>query len=101
MALLVVFGVMNVTAMVVLALVVLVEKLSKWGKVFSRLVGSLSIALAVAVIWIPALAGLEASPMAHIGLTAADRLRGMDDPAGLTHPSRPVEYDIVSRRRGP
>ena len=68
MALLVVFGVMNVTAMVVLALVALIEKVWTRGKVFSRLVGCLSLALAVAVIWVPALApGLQASPMAHMG----------------------------------
>jgi predicted metal-binding membrane protein len=56
MALFVVLGVMNVVAMVVLAIVVLVEKLWVHGEIFSRAVGVAALALAVAVIWIPALA---------------------------------------------
>jgi hypothetical protein len=40
----------------VLAVVVLVEKLWVHGEVFSRAVGVVSLALAVAVIWIPELA---------------------------------------------
>ncbi len=56
MALFVVVGVMNVVAMVVLAVVVLVEKLWVHGEVFSRAVGVVSLVLAVAVIWIPGIA---------------------------------------------
>jgi predicted metal-binding membrane protein len=56
MALFVVVGVMNLVAMVVLAVVVLVEKLWMHGEVLSRAVGVAALALAVAVIWLPALA---------------------------------------------
>jgi predicted metal-binding membrane protein len=56
MALFVVLGVMNVAAMVVLAVVVLVEKLWVHGEVLARVVGVAALALAVAVIWLPALA---------------------------------------------
>jgi predicted metal-binding membrane protein len=56
MALFVVLGVMNLAAMVVLAAVVLVEKVWVRGEVFSRAVGVAALVLAVAVIWLPALA---------------------------------------------
>jgi predicted metal-binding membrane protein len=56
MALFVVVGVMNLAAMVVLAAVVLAEKLSVHGEVLARVVGVAALALAVAVIWVPALA---------------------------------------------
>ena len=56
MALFVVLGVMNLAAMVVLAAVVLAEKLWRHGEVLSRAVGIAALALAVAVIWVPALA---------------------------------------------
>jgi len=56
MALFVVLGVMNLAAMVVLAVVVLVEKLWVHGEVLARAVGVAALALAVAVIWLPALA---------------------------------------------
>jgi predicted metal-binding membrane protein len=56
MALFVVLGVMNLTAMVVLAAVVLVEKLWVHGELLARVVGVAALALAVAVIWLPALA---------------------------------------------
>jgi predicted metal-binding membrane protein len=56
MALFVVVGVMNLAAMVVLAAVVLAEKLWLHGEVLSRAVGIAALALAVAVIWVPALA---------------------------------------------
>jgi predicted metal-binding membrane protein len=56
MALFVVLGVMNVAAMVVLAVVVLVEKLWVHGEVLARVVGVAALALAVAMIWLPALA---------------------------------------------
>ena len=51
MALFVVLGVMNLAVMVVLA-----EKLWMHGEVLSRAVGVAALALAVAVIWVPALA---------------------------------------------
>jgi predicted metal-binding membrane protein len=56
MALFVVVGVMNLAAMVVLAAVVLAEKLWVHGEALSRAVGVAALALAVAVIWLPALA---------------------------------------------
>jgi hypothetical protein len=56
MALFVVLGVMNLAAMVVLAAVVLAEKLWVHGEVLARVVGVAALALAVAVIWVPALA---------------------------------------------
>jgi predicted metal-binding membrane protein len=56
MALFVVVGVMNLAAMAVLAVVVLVEKLWVHGEVLARVVGVAALALAVAVIWLPALA---------------------------------------------
>jgi predicted metal-binding membrane protein len=56
MALFVVLGVMNVAAMVVLAVVVLVEKLWVHGEILARAVGVAALALAVAVIFVPALA---------------------------------------------
>jgi predicted metal-binding membrane protein len=56
MALFVVLGVMNLAAMVVLAAVVLAEKLWVHGELLARLVGIAALALAVAVIWLPALA---------------------------------------------
>jgi predicted metal-binding membrane protein len=56
MALFVVVGVMNLAAMVVLAAVVLAEKLWVHGEVLARVVGVAALALAAAVIWVPALA---------------------------------------------
>jgi predicted metal-binding membrane protein len=56
MALFVVLGVMNLAAMVVLAAVVLTEKLWVHGELLARVVGVAALALAVAVIWVPALA---------------------------------------------
>ncbi len=56
MALFIAIGMMNVAAMVLLAVVVLVEKLWVHGEVLSRAVGGTALALAVAVIWVPALA---------------------------------------------
>jgi predicted metal-binding membrane protein len=56
MALFVVLGVMNLTAMVVLAAVVLAEKLWVHGELLARAVGVAALAVAVAVIWVPALA---------------------------------------------
>jgi predicted metal-binding membrane protein len=56
MALFVVVGVMNLAAMVVLAAVVLAEKLWAHGELLARAVGVAALALAVAVIWVPTLA---------------------------------------------
>lgn len=69
MALLVAFGVMNVTAMVILAAVVLAEKSFPRGVAFSRMTGMVALGLAVAVVWLPDLApglggsGAVMSPM--------------------------------------
>jgi predicted metal-binding membrane protein len=56
MALFVVVGVMNLAAMVVLAVVVLAEKLWVHGELLARIVGIAALALAVAVVWAPELA---------------------------------------------
>ncbi|MEU6573276.1 DUF2182 domain-containing protein [Streptomyces sp. NPDC046805] len=56
MLLLAAFGVMNVWAMVGLALVVVAEKQLPGGLRIARVVGIVSLALAVAVFWMPALA---------------------------------------------
>jgi predicted metal-binding membrane protein len=56
MALFVVLGVMNLAAMVVLAAVVLAEKLWAHGELLARAVGVAALALAMAVIWVPTLA---------------------------------------------
>jgi predicted metal-binding membrane protein len=56
MALFVVLGVMNLAAMVVLAAVVLAEKVWVHGELLARVVGVAALALAVAVIWVPELA---------------------------------------------
>jgi predicted metal-binding membrane protein len=62
MVLLVVFGVMNVGAMVGLAAVVVIEKRIRHGQAFSRLVGVTALVLAVLAIWHPGLApGLHGS----------------------------------------
>jgi predicted metal-binding membrane protein len=61
MALLVAFGLMNLAAMIVLAGIVLLEKISPWGYRVSRVVGVAALALAVIVIFEPGLApGLHA-----------------------------------------
>ncbi len=56
MLLLAAFGLMNVWAMVALAMVITAEKLAPAGRLVARAVGVASIALAVAVFWVPALA---------------------------------------------
>ncbi|MEU6807586.1 DUF2182 domain-containing protein [Streptomyces sp. NPDC046831] len=56
MVLLAAFGLMNLWAMVVLAAVITAEKLAPAGRLVARGVGIASIALAVAVFWVPALA---------------------------------------------
>lgn len=63
---LVAVGVTNLAAMVILASVVLLEKLWSRGVTFSRAVGVLAVLLAVAVIWFPELApGLHGEEMTH------------------------------------
>jgi predicted metal-binding membrane protein len=65
MALLVAFGLMNLLAMVALAVVVLIEKTSAWGSRFSRALGVVALVLAVVVVFQPSLApGLL--PVAHV-----------------------------------
>jgi predicted metal-binding membrane protein len=56
MVVLLALGAMSIVPMVVLAAIVMTEKLSSKGENFSRLVGVASLALAVATIWIPGLA---------------------------------------------
>jgi predicted metal-binding membrane protein len=56
MALLVAFGLMNVLAMIVLAAIVLAEKVGPWGRHLSVALGVASLVLAVAVIFQPHLA---------------------------------------------
>jgi predicted metal-binding membrane protein len=63
MIILVAVGVMNVAAMVGLAVVVLVERTWARGQIAGRLAGVAALALAVAIIWWPWLApGLHAAP---------------------------------------
>ena len=63
MVILIAVGVMNLTAMVGLAAVVLIEKTWTWGTAAGRLAGAAALALAVAVIWFPWLApDLHAAP---------------------------------------
>jgi predicted metal-binding membrane protein len=60
MALLVVFGLMNVAAMLALTAVMLVEKTWPRGPMFGRIVGGVAVALALVVIFVPRIApGLE------------------------------------------
>jgi predicted metal-binding membrane protein len=55
------FGVMNIWAMVGLALVIALEKLSRYGERLARVVGAVSLSLAVLVIFVPEVApGLKA-----------------------------------------
>jgi predicted metal-binding membrane protein len=63
MVILVAVGVMNVSAMVALAALVLIEKVWARGRAAGRLAGAAALALAVAAIWLPWLApGLHAAP---------------------------------------
>ena len=63
MALMFVFGVMNIGAMLVLTLVIVIEKVWTTGDTFPRAVGLVCLGLAVAVIWFPELApGLLVGP---------------------------------------
>jgi predicted metal-binding membrane protein len=65
MVILIAVGVMNIAAMVALAVVILAEKVSPRGEVIARLAGVASLGLAIAIIWLPWLApGLQtAHPM--------------------------------------
>ncbi len=64
MVVLIAVGVMNIAAMVGLAVLVLVEKTWRWGPLAGRLAGVGVLALAIATIWLPWLApGLHAVPM--------------------------------------
>jgi len=56
MVLMIIFGVMNIGAMLVLTIVITVEKLWVTNQTFSRIVGFICFALAIAVIWFPQLA---------------------------------------------
>jgi predicted metal-binding membrane protein len=56
MVVLLALGAMSVVPMVLLAAVVITEKVWSRGQTFSRVVGVASLALAVATIWIPELA---------------------------------------------
>jgi predicted metal-binding membrane protein len=68
MVVLIAVGVMNVAAMVGLAIVVLIEKTWRWGPAAGRVAGVAALGLAVAVIWLPWLApGLHAAPPMMVG----------------------------------
>ena len=56
MIVLLALGAMSVVPLLILATVVLTEKLWTRGEAFSRLMGVVSLGLAVATIWIPELA---------------------------------------------
>lgn len=62
MLVLVAVGVMNIVAMVALAVLILVEKVSPRGEAVARLAGIAALGLAIATIWLPWLApGLQAA----------------------------------------
>jgi predicted metal-binding membrane protein len=64
MVVLIAVGVMNIEAMIVLAVLILAEKTSAHGPAIARLAGVAALGLAVATIWLPGLApGLHAHPM--------------------------------------
>ena len=56
MVVLLALGAMSVVPMLILATLVIIEKLWSRGEAFSRFVGFACLALAVATIWVPALA---------------------------------------------
>jgi predicted metal-binding membrane protein len=63
MVVLVAVGIMNIVAMVGIALLVLIEKVWAYGPVAARLAGAVALALALATVWFPWLAlGLNAAP---------------------------------------
>jgi predicted metal-binding membrane protein len=62
MVILIAVGVMNILAMVALAVFILAEKVSPRGEVIARLAGVAALGLAIATIWLPWLApGLQAA----------------------------------------
>jgi predicted metal-binding membrane protein len=63
MVVLLALGAMSIVPMVILAVVVVVEKLWSRGEAFSRIVGIASLALAVATLWFPALTAGFSPPM--------------------------------------
>jgi predicted metal-binding membrane protein len=68
MVILIAVGVMNVGAMIGLAVLVLVEKTWRWGPMVGRVAGLAALALAVAIIWLPWLApGLHAAQPMMMG----------------------------------
>ncbi|HEV2931924.1 MAG TPA: DUF2182 domain-containing protein [Streptosporangiaceae bacterium] len=68
MVILIAVGVMNIGAMIGLAVLVLVEKTWRWGPIVGRVAGLAALALAVAIIWLPWLApGLHAAPPMMMG----------------------------------
>jgi len=63
MLILIAVGMMNILAMVGLALLVLIEKVWAYGPAAARLAGAAALALALATVWFPWLApGLHAAP---------------------------------------
>lgn len=72
MVLMIAFGVMNIAAMIVLAVVIAVEKLWRHGEAFSRAVGVAAIGYAIALVFVPELApGLDPGgvmPMGDMGM---------------------------------
>lgn len=72
MVLMIAFGVMNIAAMIVLAIVIAVEKTWRYGEHFARIIGIGSIAYALALIFLPGLApGLDPAgvmPMGDMGM---------------------------------
>ena len=70
MIVLVAVGVMNVAVMAALAVVILAEKLWRYGKPFGQAVGVLLVAAGVLAIWYPwLLPGLHASGMSAMPAT--------------------------------
>ena len=68
MVILIAVGVMNVAAMAGLAMVVLIEKTWRWGIAAGRVAGLATLALALAIVWLPWLApGLHAAPPMMMG----------------------------------
>jgi predicted metal-binding membrane protein len=69
MALMAVFGVMNLWAMVVLAAIVALEKLWSRGPMLGRAVGVVSLGLAIVVIFVPEIApGVTGTPMGAMAM---------------------------------
>ncbi len=67
MIVLFVLGLMNLVAMVVLAVVITAEKLLPWPKMLSRVVGVVALGLAFASLWFPVLApALRPATMMHM-----------------------------------